>query len=250
MLPLAMTQTQLPFPEPAAEFERTFRWRWWAMLGFLGLMLILTAMAIASIVVQPRILTGVPDDPDARAAWALIPPAMDAGLLELRFDSSLGVTSTPDGRVHPDQVRRAERAEALLLAALKRHPDDPRIHSALGHLDLVRQRPHHAERRYSAALDLAQHHDEARLGLGVTLARLAELEADPIERRRLQLRAIAQLAAVRESAPVRLDAVFDRAVLLVEVGRKDEARRWAAVYLASDPASAWAAQLRAQVPGA
>jgi hypothetical protein len=243
-----VSQTQLPFPEPAAEFERQFRWRWWAIIGFLGLMLVLTAMAIASIVVPPRILTGVPDDPDARAAWALMPPAMDAGLLELRFDSELGVTSTPDGRVHPDQVRRAERAESLLIVALRRHPGDPRLHAAIGHLDLVRQSPHHAERRYTTAVDLAPHHDEARLGLGVTLARLAALEPDPIERRRLELRAIAQLAAVRAAAAVRLDAIYDQAVLLAQVGRRDEARHCAAVYLASDPASAWAAQLREKVP--
>jgi len=245
-----MTQTQLSFPEPGAEFERQFRWRWWAVVGFLGLMLILTVMAIASIVVQPRILTGIPDDPDARAAWALMAPAMDAGLLDLRFDSSLGVTSIPGGGVHAEQLRRADHAEALLQAALRRHRDDPRLYSAIGHLDLVRQRPHHAIAQYSAAIDLAPHHDEARLGMGVTLARLAALEPDPIERRRLQLRAIAQLAAVRESAAVRLDAVYDRALLLAEVGRRDEARHWATIYLARDPTSAWAARLRAAVPGA
>jgi hypothetical protein len=249
MVALAMNQTQLPLPEPAAEFERHFRWRWWAMVVFLGLMVGLAVMAIASIVVRPRILTGVPDDPDARAAWALISPPVDAGLLELRFDSSLGVVSTPDGRVHPEQVHRAQRAESLLIVALRRHPDDPRLHSALGHLDLVRQRPHHAARNYTAAVDLAPHHDEARLGLGVTLARLAELEPDPIERRRLQLRAIAQFAAVRPAAAVRLDAEYDRAVLLAQVGRREEARHWAQIYLASDPSSAWAERLRATVPG-
>ncbi|HTO89654.1 MAG TPA: hypothetical protein VMJ70_00860 [Candidatus Sulfotelmatobacter sp.] len=244
-----MTRTPPPFPAPAAQFERHFRWRWWAIVGFLGLMLGLAAMALASILVPPRILGGVPDDDDARAAWALMPPAMDVGLLELRFDSELGVSSTPSGRVHPDQLRRAERAESLLVAALRRHPDDPRLHAAIGHLDLVRQSPHHAEQRYLAAVDLAPHHDEARLGLGVTLARLAALEADPIERRRLELRAIAQLAAVRDQAPVRLDAVYDRAVLLAQVGRAEEARKWAALYLASDSSSAWAAQLRERVPG-
>jgi hypothetical protein len=82
----------------------------------------------------------------------------------------------------------------------------------------------------------------------VTLARLAALEADPIVRRRLQLRAIAQFAAVREHAVEQLDARFDRAVLLAEVGRMDDARRWAALYLAADPSSEWSELLRRQVP--
>src|SRR6185436_16698024 len=103
-----------------------------------------------------------------------------------------GVRSRPEGRVLGEHLRRAERAESLLILALRRHPDDPRLHAAIGHLDLVRQRTNHAEQRYLAAIDLAPHHDEARLGLGVTLARRAELEPDPFRERRLQLRAIAQ----------------------------------------------------------
>ncbi len=240
----------LPPIEPGAEFERRFRWRWLAMVGFLGLMLGLAAVALASLLIPPRILGGVPDDPDARAAWAIASPGLEAGLLDLRLETSLGVATLPAGRVRADHMRRAERAESLLIEAVARRPEDPRLHSAIGHLDLVRQRPNHAVRRYLAAVDLAPHHDEARLGLGVTLARLASLEPDPFKERRLQLRAIAQLAAVRPSAPERLAADYGRAVLLAEVGRTDEARRVAAGYLARDPASEWAERLARRIAAA
>lgn len=242
-----MTQTQLPLAEPAAEFERHFKWRWLAMVGFIGLMLGLAVVALASLLVPPRILGGVPDDDDARAAWAVVAPGMNAGLLELRLESELGVATHALEGARPGDMARAERAEGLLMRALRRHGDDPRLHTAIGHLDLVRQRPNHARLRYQAAVDLAPHHDEARLGLGVTLARLASLEPDPIRRRRLQLRAIAQLAAVRLSAPVRASADYDRAMLLAEVGREGEARRAAAEYLATDPVSEWARRLRDRV---
>jgi tetratricopeptide (TPR) repeat protein len=245
-----MTSAPLPPPlaEPAAEFERHFHWRWWSVVGFLGLMLGLAAVAIATLVVPPRGWRGVPDDPDARAAWNLIAPGLDAGLFDLRLDSELGVYTRPGSRVLPERLRRAERADSLLRSALRRSPADPRLITAIGHLDLVRQRPVHAMRRYQAALDLAPHHDEARLGLGLALARLAEVNADPLDQRRLQLQAIAQLAMVRSQAAVRPAAVFDRAMLLADVGRTREARRWAAVYLAMDPASDWAARLRARLP--
>jgi len=233
-----------PLAEPAAEFERTFRWRWLAMVGFLGLMLGLAAVALASLLIPPRTLEGVPDDRDARAAWAVAAPRIEAGLLELRFETSLGVASTPEGGVRAEDLRRAERAESLLIEALGRLPGDPRLHSAIGHLDLARQRPNHAARRYLAALDLAPHHDEARLGLGVTLARLAALEPDPIRARRLELRAIAQFAAVRESSKERAAADYGRAVLLADVGRVEEARKAAAEYLARDATSAWAERVR------
>src|SRR5262249_11772192 len=149
-LPSAAVMTTTPrtasLPEPAAEFERQFQWRWWAVLGFLGLMLGLAAVALTSILVPPRILSGIPDDPGARAAWALVRPEMEAGLLDLRFHSEIGVITRPEGRIVRADFARAERAESLLSAAARRRPDDPRLLSAIGHLDLVRQRPRHAER--------------------------------------------------------------------------------------------------------
>ena len=217
------------------------------MLGFLGFMLGLAAVALASLLIPPRIVGGVPDDPDARAAWAVVSPGIEAGLLELRLDTSLGVASRPEGRVVAEHLHRAERAESLLILALRRHPQDPRLHCAIGHLDLARQRPNHAARRYLAAVDVAPHHDEARLGLGVTLARLATLEPDPFKERRLLLRAIGQFAAVRRTAAERRDADYDRAMLLAEVGRMDEARRISSAYFADDASSEWAERLRAKL---
>jgi tetratricopeptide (TPR) repeat protein len=236
--------TPPPLIEPAVEFERRFQWRWWAMVAFLGLMLALAAVALASLLIPPRTLTGVPDDADARAAWALVRPGLGAGLTDLRFDTEIGVVASPDRATRADDLARAARAESLLECAARRRPDDPRLLSAIGHLQIARQMLQHAARTYQSALDLAPHHDEARLGLGVALSRLASVEADPLRQRRLQLQAIAQFAAVRPRSAVRLDAFYDRAALLADVGRRREARHWAEAYLAEAPADPWAERLR------
>ncbi len=47
--------------------------------------------------------------------------------------------------------------------------------------------------------------------------------------------------------PPWLAALYDRAVLLEQVGRGDEARRWAREYLGQDGGSAWAERLRREL---
>ena len=101
-----------------------------------------------------------------------------------------------------------------------------------------------AERGYRAVLYFGDHCPEAHLGLGVTLALEAQLERDLLRARALQLQAAAQFAAVSERDAPYLAALYDRAVMLERVGRRDEARRWARAYLALDPASGWAEKLK------
>ena len=73
--------------------------------------------------------------------------------------------------------------------------------------------------------------------------REAEAESDVNRARALELQAIAQFAAVREGEEPWLAALYDRALLLDQVGRSAEARRWARVYLARDPGGPWAGKL-------
>ena len=77
----------------------------------------------------------------------------------------------------------------------------------------------------------------------------ARTEGDPRRGRALTLEAIAQLAAVDEDDPFYLPALYDRVMLLEQVERTQEARKWAARYVALEPASPWSAALRRQFPG-
>jgi hypothetical protein len=65
--------------------------------------------------------------------------------------------------------------------------------------------------------------------------------------RALLLQAVAQFAAVEAGDPADQAALFNRALLLAWVGRREEARRVAGSYLARDGSSAWAERLRMAV---
>jgi hypothetical protein len=232
-------------PPALEEIERRIRYRLLPLLIFLTMMLALAVTAAISLLVPRRTVTGVPRDIEAEAAFDLMqrepPPPTGA----LRFRAELFGASGSGGAQQPAVVAAAT---ALLARAETRRPLDARLPAALAHLDLARRRFDHAERGYRRALLLAPGYGEARLGLGVALALHAEREADPLEQRSLRLQAIAQFAAVAASDPVREHALYDRVVLLADVGRRAEAQRRAADYLGRYRGSAWAESLTARVP--
>jgi len=233
---------RVPAPPPALEeLDRRLRWRFVPLLVFLAMMVGLAAAAAVSLLTPHPPVTGIPDDPDARAAFELMRGQAPAGMGALRFHSELTGESTP--RASPPAAAAAEKADALLQRAEARHFLDPRLPAARAHLDLARRRFVHAERGYRRALLLEPYYGEARLGLGAALALDAEREANSLEQRSLRLQAIAQFAAVPANDPVHTHALYDRAVLLGEVGRRAEAERCAREYLRGDGASAWAESL-------
>jgi tetratricopeptide (TPR) repeat protein len=210
------------------------------VIVFAVALLSLSIVGLASLS-PPRILTGMPDDPDLRRLPEILrlPPNAHG---DLRFQSSFVSSAGPREDGGPSAAELAE-AERILREARRRHPRDPRLFAALGSYDLALERLERAERHYRRAIERAGDYGEARLGLGVTLADRARAVGDEDAARRLQLAAIAQLAAVDERDPVYLPALFNRALLLLRVGhRDDEARRWAGLYAALDPGP-WSDQL-------
>ncbi len=237
----------IPFPvPPVPEIERRLKWRALPVLAFLGLMLALAAVAGFSLLAPPRPLTGLPEDPDVAAARALVAGRLGFMTGELRFRSAL--TGEPAAVSDPAaDAALAGRAAALLERARERHPRDGRLAVALAHLDLARRRYARAERGYRDVIERGVHSAEAHLGLGVTLALEAAAEPDPLRERGLRLEAIAQLAAVRPEDAVYDAALYDRALLLARVGRRDEAQRRADEFAAREPGSAWVEKLREAV---
>jgi len=228
-----------------AEFERRLRWRFAPLLLFLTMIVGLAVVAAISLLAPPRTVSGIPGDADVHAAFALMRGEKPVGTGALRFRSQL-TGEAAAGYSQPDPAAAAE-AQDLLARAQARHPLDARILTARAHLNLARRMFAHAERRYRRALVLAPHFGEARLGLGVTLALRAENEANPLEQRSLRLQAIAQMAAVSAGDPLRAHALYDRAMLLAQVGRHAEAERWAREYLRGEGGSVWADSLEARL---
>jgi hypothetical protein len=245
----AMTEPA-PAVAPVAEIERRLHWRVLAIGVFIALMAMLAAIAAVSVLVPPRLVAGLPDDADVTAARAILQARLPMRVGALRFRSALAGEAPPGAVFDAGEARLAERAVLLLERAHARHRSDPRLEVALAHLDLVRQRHGLAERRYRAVTDRGVDSPEARLGLGVALALQADAERDPPRVRALRLEAIAQLLAVDPRDSTYVVALYNRALLLDQVGRRLEALRVAREYAAVDSVSPWAGRLKQALGGA
>ena len=229
--------TRAPISEPRPN------WKSAPVFAFIAALVALAALAAIALRVPPRLVQGLPDDPRARQAREALAGNLELGFDGLRFRSAMLGESGPVRPIAIVQEASAARAESLMVEVLRRRPFDPLAYTALGSLALARHRWREAEARYRRALDLKASCPEARLGLGVALAERALIESDLSRARGLQLRAIAQFAAVTPAAECYPHALFDRALLLTQVGRMDEARVWTERYHALDPSSPWAARL-------
>lgn len=235
-------------PAPIArELERRLNWGALPAILFLLMLLSLGAIAAYSTFAPPRTAHGLPDDPDVTAARALVAGHMGSPVQDLRFTSALTGDVGPRP-VAPDPDRLAAAREHLE-HVLERDPFDPRTLTALAHVELALRRGTSALAHYRLALEFAPHYGEARLGLGLALARRSYTTANALERRRLQLRALAQFTAVSKDDPVYGAALYDRAMMALFAGRHDEAERLAREYLAREPDDPWAVRLRAAFGG-
>jgi predicted Zn-dependent protease len=214
------------------------------VLVFLSLMVMLAVMAAVSLSTPPRRITGLADDPDVRAAEAALAPLRPLASGDFPLRTALAGLSVPGWRESAGQAAAARAADSLLAVAQARRPLDPRIEVARAHLALGARHYGAAARRYERALALAPTYGEAHLGCAVALAHLAQAEADPRERRALDLRAAAHFIAVPEEDPARAEALFGQAVVLERAGRPGEAGRAARAYLAREPGGPWAERLR------
>jgi len=242
VMPSTSPAPAAPAP-PAADLQRRIKWPLVAVGVFLAMLVGLLLLAVVTLFAPSPPVVGLPDDPDARAARELVrglTPVRSGGL---RFQSALLAADSSARPIAAADAWRITAAATLIERARARAPRDPRLTISMAHLDLARRRYVRAESGYRAALYFGDHCPDAHLGLGVTLALEAEIERDIVHARSLQLQAIAQFAAVRPRDEPWFAALYDRAVLLAQVGRLDEARRWAGVYFVHDPDGPWAQQL-------
>jgi hypothetical protein len=213
-------------------------------VAVLGAML---AIAVISLFLPDTPVEGMPPDPSAQAARDLLFGHLMPACGDLRFASVFLGEAPPGLRTGPPDSALMARAEALLDRAREAHPFEPRVVAALGHLRFARRQPDRAAVLYRRAIFLRAHCSEAHLGLGVVLGLASERESDPLQRRALALEALAQFTAVRPASALALDALYDRAVMLLRVGRRAEAREAAGRFLASEPTGVWAERLRAEI---
>ncbi len=234
-----------PPPDAVAEIERHMQWPVLAILAFLGFMAAFLALALFSLRPLPPPLTGLPDDPDARAAAVLLAGRVQVATGGLRLHAA--VLGGEAGALEPAPADTAllDAAARRLALARVRRKNDPRLSAALGAVALARGRLAEAERLYLPVTTHTRNYGEVHLGYAVALALRAEHGVDELHARTLRLQAIAQCAAVRSDDPAYPAAEHDRAVLLARVGREEDARLHARRYLERVPSGEWSDRLRA-----
>jgi len=229
---------------PVAEIERRIKWPALPALVFLGLMAGLLVVAAVATWLRPDHPRGLPEDAALLAATGLPDASLGVIAPELRFRAAALGGDVGSHANDAAALARVSEAEHALAHWARRHPGEPRVRAAMGALALARHDYTAAATHYREACERSPHYGEGRLGWGVALALDATRTSDPWLRRALTLRAIAQFAAVDPSEPEYPHALYDRAHLLVEVDRQAEASEVARQYLAIDPSSPWAQQLR------
>ena len=234
---------------PVAGNKRHLKWRLLPSLSFMAFMVLLLAMAIVSLTMQPRHPHGLPDDSDARAAAAVLAGRVSAGTDALRWRAAvLGGEPGPHAATGFMHALIAI-ARPGLEAAHRRHRNDPRSLAALAALDMATHEYARAAAHYRRACELAPHYGEARLGAGVALALTADHTPEFWPSRALRLEAVAQFAMVDSVDSEYPLALYDRALVLASVGRTREAGFYAARYLAREPDGPHADALRAALAG-
>jgi hypothetical protein len=234
-------------PEPTnardSNATRAASWNTRAVVLFVVILTMLTGIGVATWLYRPAPPSGLPSDPAVSEALAILGRSLEVDAGDLRFVSSLGESESSGAPFDTTSPARLTRAAFKIEEARARHRFDPRFDCLLGHVALASYRLDLAERRYRAALSLTPQYGEARLGLGVTLARRAALEGSVGSARAQRLEAIAQFAAVDEKDPFYLPALYDRILVLLEVGRGAMARKLAARYETLEPGSVWTRSL-------
>lgn len=230
--------------EAVQDIEKRIKWRASATIVFLFLMVSLLVVAALAIFAEPRSASGLPDDPDAARAHALLHDQVRMYGSDLRFRSALTGEWDPLTGVPAEQHSRLVEADRILGRLVRNHPLDPRAHAALAHTQLGLNELSSAEFHYRVALELAPYFSEAQLGLGLALAQHARLTEEPNLRKRRFLQAAGRFAAVPEDDPFFDCALHNRAIVLLSAGRTEEAEALARRAIESDPDGIWASQLR------
>jgi len=238
------TPVPLPASAPVVEIARHLRWRVLPTLMFSACLGLLAVVGGISLVMAHRHPRGLPDDPDTRAAAAEVAGRVSVPANALRFRSVLLGGEPANHAADAGMLARAKSARAKLDAARRRHPGDPRYLAAVAALDLVGHDYARAARRYRRACEMAPHYGEARLGAGVALALDADRTPELWQSRALRLQAVAQFAMVDSVDEEYMPALYDRALVLHDVGRDREAAFYAGRFAAREGNSAWTARLR------
>ena len=233
--------------DPTTEIERHLKWRLLPSVVFIAILGALAVAGFVSLTMRPRHPHGIPDDLRARAAMATLAPHASVATDGLRLRAAMLGGDVPDHSPDAAAVQAAAAARPIISSLHRQHMSEPRALAALGARELVAHEHAKAAQHFRRACEAAPHYAEARLGAGVALAVQASLTPETWQSRALRLQAVAEFAMVDSTDEGYMAALYDRARVLHDAGRADEARFYAQRYLLREPQGPWAQRLQRDV---
>lgn len=146
------------------------------------------------------------------------------------------------GAPEPGQQNRLRRIENSLIEATEKS-SDAETHHALGVFYLTQQKYSDAIREFEAALKFAANSARVHNDLGATLFELARTVAKEKKLEDLA-RSLEEFTKATELDPNLLEALFNKALALQELGMPRQAKEAWTLYLQKDSSSPWAEEAR------
>ncbi len=217
--------------------HRRNRWTYWATAAAAAVVLL--AAGAGLVYLNNRRKT---DQYLAQARLSLEEVYSDRSPSGLRLDLpfSPSVTNRAAGR---DTSLR--NAKTFFDKALGNDETLTQAHMGLAAIALSESRFAEARGEFQKVLDIQKTQYQALLGRGVAQYEESLLAEDPIQRRNLLKGALSDFASAIEQRPESAEARYDRVFALYQSGRHQEALAEIGKYLARDPNSRWAAELKA-----
>jgi CHAT domain-containing protein len=159
----------------------------------------------------------------------------------LRLSLPFHQTATMRGGSGQETLRTAEN---LLFQALALRKDMVNAHLGLGLIYLNESQFGRAQNEFRRVLEIQKNQVQALVGDGVAQYEQAIQSADPLQRTELLGNALKSFDAVLRIDPKSIEARYDKIWALFESGLHDDALQEIETYLASDPDSIWAEELK------
>jgi CHAT domain-containing protein len=160
---------------------------------------------------------------------------------ELRLDLPFHPAAQMRDSADPSSLRRAQQG---FVGSIARKESNPSPYLGLGAVYFLYADYPLALEQFEAVLKMSPGNPQALVGRGVARFELARNSGDAVARMRLENEALADFESVIRAHPASLEAAYNRILLLVEIGRHQDALKAMDDYLSRDPDSLWAGKLR------
>lgn len=209
---------------------------------YLALTIVLVVILLGSILVGWRIIKEAEATGFYEQGEELLSKYHLGAASGLRLVPLFGAYDTK-GATQPVEARTLDAAQDSFSRVLGVNPEHKVARLALGYIYLLKRCPEKAQQEFQEALRYDKRSLEITNSLGVALFEMAVAEKNINKKDRLLESSLAQFNRVLSADPTHQQALYNRALVYHELGKKERTLQAIDTYLKEDPASEWARRL-------